>query len=112
MRTGRKSKARIVYKNGDQFSVGEATSYKIVSRVTQAKEGSSTAVNLLYGKLRAVINKDGPRKNMKIKTNTAVMAIRGTDFYVDKKSSLVGAEVKVLRGTVELRPKRRKGPLC
>lgn len=107
IRTDVNSKVRIVYSNGDQFSVGEATSYKVVSRITKSS-GSGTVINLFFGKLRAVISKEGPRKNMKIKTNTAVMGIRGTDFFVDKKSSLKGAEVKVLRGVVELKPENKK----
>ncbi|MGK0367601.1 MAG: hypothetical protein ACI9QD_000739 [Thermoproteota archaeon] len=108
IKTGRKSKARIVYKNGDQFNVGEGTSYKIVSVVSKKSKKGSTTVNLLYGKLRAIISKKGPRNNMKIKTNTAVMGIRGTDFYVNKTSSLKGAEVTVLRGMVEIKPKNKK----
>jgi hypothetical protein len=109
VRTGAKSKARIVYKNGDQFSIGEGTSYKIVSHVTKAGSKRATSVNLLYGKIRAVISNEGPRSNMKIRTNTAVMGIRGTDFYVSKRSSLKGAEVSVLRGMVELKGSNRKG---
>jgi hypothetical protein len=108
IKTGAKSKARIVYKNGDQFNVGEGTSYKIQFAKSGFRRKGATTVNLLYGKLRAVISKKGPRNNMKIKTNSAVMGIRGTDFYVSKKSSLKGAEVAVLRGMVEMKPKARK----
>lgn len=108
IKTGAKSKARIVYKNGDQFNVGDGTSYKIQFAKSGRRRKGSTTVNLLYGKLRAVISKKGPRNNMKIRTNSAVMGIRGTDFYVSKKSSLKGAEVAVLRGVVEMKPKAKK----
>lgn len=79
------------------------------ARITHLGDKFDRSIAKAFFKLFDVLtDKDGPRNNMKIKTNTAVMGIRGTDFYVDKKSSLAGAEVKVLRGTIELKPKSKK----
>ena len=57
-----------------------------------------------YGKLRAVIDKDGPFSGFKIKTAVAVAGVRGTDLYVNYSKGEVQAEVQVLRGEVEVVP--------
>ncbi len=101
LRTGAKSKARIVYKNGDQFNVGQGTAYKVSWKKEKGKK-TETTVDLIYGSLRGVVSKKGPRNNLKVKSRTAVMGVRGTDFYFSQKGSSGKTEVSVLRGKVEL----------
>ncbi len=102
IRTGKASIARIVFANGDQYIVGPGTEYSS-SWKKEAKK-TATLMNLVRGKVRAVISKGGPRSNLNIQTKTASMGVRGTDFYVTangyKKST-----VSVLRGEVSVKPK-------
>lgn len=93
------ARARIIYDNGDQFYLGTATAY----RVTWKDEGASLAkLNLMYGRLRGVISKEGPRKKLMIHTRAATMGVRGTDFYISDSGPEGMTQVSVLRGRVEL----------
>jgi hypothetical protein len=99
LRTAPGAKARVVFDNGDQYNVGPATAYK----VNWEKAGEAKPeVNLMYGKIRAVISKEGPRTGLQIKTRTATMGVRGTDLYVADRITK-GTEVSVLRGEVAVK---------
>ena len=103
IRTAPGSAAKVVYDNGDQFQVGSGTAY----RVSLPKAKGAPQINLLYGKLRAVVEKGGPRTGMKIKTRSATMGVRGTDFFIADGGSK-GTEIAVLRGEVEVKPEGSK----
>ncbi|NDF15817.1 hypothetical protein EB061_10930 [bacterium] len=93
------ARAKIIYDNGDQIYLGTATAYM----VTWKDEGDRLAkLNLMYGKLRAVISKEGPRKKLQIRTRAATMGVRGTDFFIDDSGG--ATVVSVIRGGVELTP--------
>jgi hypothetical protein len=94
------AKARVVYENGDQFNVGSGTAYK----VTWDKEGpqGNTQVNLAYGKIRGIIEKGGPRSKLQVRTRSAVMGVRGTDFFIAQGGGDESTEISVIRGSVEV----------
>lgn len=107
LRTAPGAKARVVFDNGDQFNVGPATAYK----VNWEKAGvAKPEVNLMYGKIRAVISKEGPRTGLQIKTRTATMGVRGTDLYVADRITR-GTEVSVIRGEVAVTTAAAKKPV-
>jgi hypothetical protein len=54
----------------------------------------------MYGSIRGIVNKKGPRSGMKVKTRHAVMGIRGTDFHIGQAGSAGKSSVSVLRGKV------------
>lgn len=112
LRTGSKSKAKIVYKNGDQFNIGEGTSYKIHWAKKGRKE-EAPDVSLIYGSLRGIISKKGPRKGMKVQSRNAVMGVRGTDFHFYQKGTSGKSSIAVIRGKVEVanKPKSKKEKL-
>ncbi len=99
VRTSGKSKLRLVYKNGDQITVGPATSYEILE-LNGKKSDDASSIRLMYGAIRSVISKNGPRNGMKVKTRTAAMGIRGTDFFVSQRGSAGETQVAVIRGEV------------
>ncbi|HLE10945.1 MAG: hypothetical protein A2504_09150 [Bdellovibrionales bacterium RIFOXYD12_FULL_39_22] len=103
IRTGNGAKARIVYKNGDQFNVGEGTEYRVTVLRTNIEGKDKSVINMMRGQLRAIISKEGPRNNMEVKTQNASMGVRGTDFFVAQNGNLGKAEVSVLRGEVEVK---------
>jgi hypothetical protein len=97
IQAGKDAKAKLIYKNGDQISVTSLSAYQVTW--DQAQNKAST-VDLLYGKIRGQIKKNGERSGLKIKTKSAVMGVRGTDFVVASRSSSGASEVTVLRGEV------------
>tara|TARA_Y100000385_G_C13061462_1_gene624589 strand:- start:685 stop:1659 length:975 start_codon:yes stop_codon:yes gene_type:complete len=106
LRTGKGAKVKIVYKNGDQMNIGEGTAYQVSWAKKKVKGKNPGAINLMYGSIRGVINKKGPRSGIKIKTKSAVMGIRGTDFHIGQRGTSGRSSLSVLRGKVEIADKR------
>lgn len=111
LRTGKGAKVKIVYKNGDQMNIDEGTAYQVMWSSKKVKGKNPGVINLLYGSIRGVVNKKGPRNGVKIKTKQAVMGVRGTDFHVGQQGTSGKSTLTVLRGKVEmsdLKNKRKK----
>jgi len=96
------AKARVIFENGDQINVGSGTAYRI--HWTQDSAQAETQVSLMYGKLRGVIEKGGPRSHLQVRTRTAVMGVRGTDFFIAEGAGDGATEVSIIRGSVEVTP--------
>jgi hypothetical protein len=106
IQTGEKTMVRLVYPNGDQIMISPSSSYRVS---LESKDGKEKPISeLIYGKFRAVISKEGPRKESEVRTRTMVMGIRGTDFHVSAFSSNGGSVVSVLRGAVAVTPQVAK----
>lgn len=102
------AQAKVLYDNGDQFYVGPGTAYRIAWN-ENAKPGKlDTKMNLMYGRLRGVVAKEGPRHKLQIKTRAATMGVRGTDFFIADNGPNGETEVSVLRGAVEVVPAKEK----
>jgi hypothetical protein len=93
------SQTRVIYDNGDQFYVGSGTAYKIA---WNEKKEDPAIMKFMYGRLRGVISKEGPRKKLTIRTHAAVMGVRGTDFYIADSGPEGETEISVLRGAVDV----------
>lgn len=103
LETGGNAKARVIFKNGDQFNIGEGTAYTISWQEKGTKDSGASVVNMMRGQLRAIVSKQGPRNNMEVKTKFASMGVRGTDFYVEKRGNIGETKLTVLRGEVSLK---------
>jgi hypothetical protein len=104
LQTKSNGKIRFVYNDGDQLNVGPATSLVVENRSFEAKR-KKTLLNVIYGRTRAVVKKQenaASENSFMIRTRTAVVGVRGTDFTVDYSPTAERAEVSVLRGAVEL----------
>jgi hypothetical protein len=93
------ARAKVVYDNGDQLFVGPGSAYRVVWNEPKA---SASELSLMYGKLRGVIKKEKGEKKFIIKTRTAVMGVRGTDFYISDEGVEGETEIAVIRGRVEV----------
>ncbi len=102
VRTAPGAKAHVIYPNGDQIHIGSGTAYRI--HWNEDSDQAKTQVNLMYGKLRGIIEKGGPRSHLQIRTKTAVMGVRGTDFFIAGGGSDGSTEISVIRGSVEVTP--------
>lgn len=98
--TGKDGRVRLVYRNGDHFTVAENTSFKISAGHTVKRERN--AFDVLFGRIRAVILHDGPRAGAEVRTNHISMGVRGTDFSVVANGAQGGSEIVVLRGEVSV----------
>lgn len=107
VRTALGSKVRVVFDNGDQFNVGPGTAYRVFWDKDSAK--GQTEVKLMYGKLRGVIEKGGPRSQLKVRTRSATMGVRGTDFFIAENPKDGETEISVIRGSVEVKAEAPKG---
>lgn len=101
LRTRPGARARVVFANGDQMNVGPASFFKI-----EAPAGKGQEMDLRYGLVRSIISKKGPRSRFKVRTSSAVMGVRGTDFVVESNSL---TSLTLIRGAVELRKTEKPG---
>jgi hypothetical protein len=99
VRTAPGATAKVIFENGDQMQVGSGTAYRIR---WQGAEGG-TSVRLLYGKMRNVISKFGPRNRMEVRAADVTMGVRGTDFFVQTGGDAGTTSVVTLRGAVEVK---------
>ncbi|HTL12525.1 MAG TPA: FecR family protein [Bdellovibrionota bacterium] len=100
--TSMAARARLVYDNGDLYTVGPATEFKI--KWTEASAAaSSPSVDIRYGTLRGVVSKGGPRTHLTIRTKTATMGVRGTEFFVADQGATHQTSLAVLRGAVQMK---------
>lgn len=84
VKTEARSFVKLLFKDNSQINVGPDTTLKLEA----TKAGDPSLVNLVGGQIRAKVTKDllqGPgesQEKLLIKTKTAAMGIRGTDFNV------------------------------
>ncbi len=105
VRTAPGAKARVVFENGDQYQVGSGTAYRVSWDAKAAERAKLQAkIDLMYGKFRGVVSKEGPRKKMLLRTPTAVMGVRGTDFFVEENARTGESEFTIIRGAVDVTP--------
>jgi len=111
--TGKDGSVELVLPDESAVRIGPET--RIVVREAgyiEVTKRSSNTLNLLYGKIRAIV---APIMNAKssfvIETENATVGVRGTDFVVSHDKAAGETDVLCSDGSVELRPKDivRKG---
>jgi hypothetical protein len=92
----------LIFVNGDTIIVGSGTAYHVgpTSAEPGAAKSKGETLHLVYGKLRALVSKSGPRRRLEIRTPTAVAGVRGTDLHIKQLGSQT--QLTVLRGRVEV----------
>jgi len=99
LRTRPGAHATVIFDNGDQIHLGPGSSYHIQWNSKSAKK---IEFKLMYGKLRGIVSKEGEEKKIIIKTKSATMGVRGTDFFVSDSGPNGETEITVLRGAVDV----------
>lgn len=108
LRSGNDGKMKIIYSNGDVFILGNATAF-IIPKVLNKGAAVEVSSELLYGKLRGMIDKKGPLSGVRIKTQSVTSGVRGTDMYIVYNPISQNTQVHVLRGEVEVQPNASAG---
>jgi hypothetical protein len=103
VRTAPGAKGRVVFENGDQLNVGPGSAMRVFW--DKDSKDSKTRLDLAYGKVRGIVEKGGPRSKLQIRTKTATMGVRGTDFFIADGGKDGGTEVSIMRGSVQVQPK-------
>jgi hypothetical protein len=103
LRSGNDGKVKIIYDNGDVFILGNSTAF-IVPKALEKGASKEVSSELLYGKLRGMIDKKGPLSGVRIRTASVTSGVRGTDLYMVYNPLSQNTQVHVLRGEVEVTP--------
>ena len=111
--TGRDGSVELVLADDSVIRIGPESSVVVKEAgYVEVTKKSSNVLNLLYGKVRAVV---APLLNAEskfiIETENTTVGVRGTDFVVSHDRSAGETDVLCSDGTVELKPKDvvRKG---
>lgn len=97
VRTHARSRAEIHLGDGVLVRLKENTVFKL-ERLKSKKDVLNVSLRLLTGKILLKVAKLGSGSRVRVRTPTAVAAVRGTMFVVDAQTSKT--EIKVLEGTV------------
>lgn len=121
--TGRDSSVKVVLPNA-KLSLGPDSRFEIAAHAGRGATSRVSLLNLTYGKLRALVNKkksagpdgetevaspsktgkDGktPQATFRVKTFSAVVGVRGTDFYTSYEPNSGVTEQATIEGSVEV----------
>jgi len=96
-------KARIQLVDGTLVTVGENSQVQIPA--IAATGGAPTRVALISGALRLLVAKTTPQARFEVETETAIAAVRGTDWAIEATRAATG--VVVLEGKVDVTSRGR-----
>lgn len=96
-----RSFVKLLFKDNSQLNVGPESSVKI----EPTQEGEPGLVNLVSGQIRSKVTKDPLKSDQaydrfRVKTKTAAMGVRGTDFQVIYNGENENTSVITYEGTV------------
>lgn len=100
VKTGVGGRAQIVLHNGNSIYLAPASELQLTAAVIGEEEsGIGHVIRLIYGKLRAKIQKQR-KERFEVKTTTATIGVKGTDFITEfvEEATTVGT----IEGTVNL----------
>ncbi len=106
--TGKKSFLKVILKDRTQLSLGPKSSMEIQQFLNKGGRKNPGVISLLRGKLRAKIEKNYLDKTKDatskffIKTRSAAMGVRGTDFVTTYNKSLGTTSVVTFEGKVSM----------
>ena len=96
--TAARGRVRITLGDGSLLNVGSDSSLRVVQHDQQTRQ---TDLTLTFGKMRSRLQKLSPGQRFEIRTNTAVLGVIGTDFFVEATATLT--RVIVYEGMVLVR---------
>ncbi len=107
VKTGADARAMVVMPGGEEFHISPETEFVIAEAASdEGGEKKKVLVDLLYGKLRANVQKDSYKNTdesqFRIKTKTAVAGVRGTQFVTSFAPETRQSEVVTINGVVEV----------
>jgi hypothetical protein len=109
---GSGSKATLILGKGSVFQIG-SDSRMVVGEYGITPEREELAnLELKFGKTRALILNQGPRRELKIRTRAATMGVRGTEIYVDSpKDAAKPVQFMTIEGLAEVKLGEQGNPI-
>lgn len=103
LETGPGGMVQVRYADGDSFTVYEKALVKVSQyRLKQSTQKLSSSIDVAYGKLRFFVNPNGKiKKDIKFRSKSAVMGIRGTSGIIDVDEA-GSTQLHVITGKVEV----------
>jgi len=95
VRTGRRAKVTLEFKDGSRVELGPKTSFTIEN--TGKKEDSFASMKIGWGRMRAWVRKSMSRR-FRVRTPTAVCSVRGTEFGVDVNRQSGATQIDLMSG--------------
>ena len=106
IKTGKDSSAKILFTDQSIMDIGPNSALKVSDYALKDGDNRTATFSLVYGKLRALVTKkvsDGGR--VQVKSNDAVMGVRGTEFVVDRPiGTATSTSIVVVSGLVQVTP--------
>jgi hypothetical protein len=107
--TGESSSAKILFSDQSVMDLGANSSMKVSDYALKDGDNRTGTFSLIYGKLRALVTKKvGDQGNVQVRSGSAVMGVRGTEFVVDTPKGPPGTiptpTLVVVNGLVAVRP--------
>ncbi len=100
IQTESRGKATITLKSGDKIFIAPSTRIKLSDLMPRKEKSKTTGIiDLLYGKVRAQIKKMR-KSDVRLRTTTAVIGVKGTDFIVKFEDKIT--TVGTIEGLVNL----------
>ena len=102
LKTSHNSRAKVIFVDDSIVSVAPKSQLKIEKyEFNKEKRERDSVLNLLGGKVKLLVAKLTKKRNFKVKTATATVGVRGTEFIVSTQN-INESEVLVLSGSVEV----------
>jgi len=99
IRTDDDAKARLLFKDGTQVTVGPGSTLKITNYVySEERQERSALITVPEGIFRAVVSLFVPDSRFEVQTATAVASVQGTEWMTE--SNLDTTDIVVLDGAV------------
>lgn len=95
--TASSGRARVGLDDGSIINIGSGASVRVVKHDAASQQSS---IVLTFGQLRARTKLSKPGASFEVRTNTAVIGVIGTDFWVDAQATLT--RVIVFEGAVRV----------
>ncbi|MBI3556877.1 MAG: FecR domain-containing protein [Deltaproteobacteria bacterium] len=105
--TGADGSTKILFSDQTILDLGPSSSLKITEYALRQLENRTAVFNLLYGKLRALVNrKVGENGSVEVRTHDAAMGVRGTEFVINVPPTGQDSQtrVMVISGEVRVSP--------
>lgn len=99
-------KAKIGLNDGTVISVGENTRLRL-SMYQSASNSFTTRLNVVAGALRLLVARISTGGHFEIESETAIAAVRGTDWLMDAAADMTG--VAIITGAVTVSSKGKPG---
>jgi len=115
--TGANASAKLLFTDQSIMDLGPNSSLNVSDYAVKDGENRTATFSLLYGKLRSLVTqKVGDGGKVQVKTNSAVMGVRGTEFVVDAPQASPGQAatapaIVVVSGSVAVSPSGGGAPV-